>query len=603
MQKISLKQKFGLILLGVILCLFFLEIGMRLWEGTLLFMQEQKNKVSASALKKGEYRILCFGESTTVWGGDNSWPAQLERLLNQKNIGIKFKVINKGRYSIQTPYIISIAGEAINQYHPDMVISMMGINDGDNTVPYEQGDDASQSFISHLKIYKLAKLLWLHSTHKSEELRNDKLKNEKVNQKKTNIENGQDEVACMELGRKRKDQRKFFEAGESFKMALGINPRNDDALIELSRCYIEQGNYTDAMEMINRAREINPKNIWVYIELGNCYRNLGRFLDAEKTYQEALGLDPVNPEAFMYLGLCYKASGQYDKAEEMFKKAIELSTNDAQIQGLSYIFLGNCYRDQLKYDASDKILKQAIEVNPKNWEAYAELILNQRELNGHVDDATADRLLEPGCDNNWAYKQMGWYYLEKGRPQDAQKMFEKALAVDPADSVTYIELGGIYSKLKETKKEGALFKKAEELTRGNDRICGRLAVYYLEHGDPVATKKYFQEAERIRRRYYPLLTRNNYQKLQQSVAEKGLKFVCVQYPMRSLEPLKKLFDSTDGIIFVDNEKAFKAAIKQGRYGDYFEDCFAGDFGHGTPKGNKLLAENIMHEILKQVFNR
>lgn len=601
MQKVSIKQKLGLILFGVFLCLFIFEAGMRLWSNVLLCAQEQKNKVST--LKISEYRILCLGESTTVWGGDNSWPAQLEQILNQKNIGIKFKVINKGRYSIQSPYIISIVDDAIDKYNPDMVISMMGINDGDNTVPYKQENNCHlRSFLSHLKIYKLASSLWLHIIHKCDEFRDYKLKNKKINQEKYNLKSEKNDIAYVQTGNENINQREYSKAEKSFKKALEIDPRNDEALVTLGRCYMKQGRYVEAIEMINKAREINPKNIWVYNELGNCYSGLSRYSDAEKAYKEALELDPKSSQVYANLGFCYKNQGDYKKAEEMFKKAIEVKL-DSWIKDWSYIQLGICYRDQSMYEESDKILKKAIEVNPKNWEAYAELIGNQRELGKDVEEEILKKILEMGCDNVWAYQQVGWYFDERKRYQEAEEAFKKAIEIDPVGSISYIALGEIYGKQKKTKEEKALFEKVEKLSQGDDRLYGRLAVYYLDRKDYVPTEKYFKKANEIRMQFYPSTTRNNYRKLKEVVIKKGLKFVCVQYPMRKLEPLKKLFDSTEGIIFVDNEKTFKAAIKQGHFADYFEDCFAGDFGHGTPKGNKLLANNIMNAILKKVFGK
>jgi lysophospholipase L1-like esterase len=74
--------------------------------------------------------------------------------------------------------------------------------------------------------------------------------------------------------------------------------------------------------------------------------------------------------------------------------------------------------------------------------------------------------------------------------------------------------------------------------------------------------------------------------------------------MRNLEPLKKIFQGNrEGIIFVDNERIFKDALKQGIYWNYFRDTFGGDFGHCTEKGNRLLAENIANVILKEVFGK
>jgi len=51
---------------------------------------------------------------------------------------------------------------------------------------------------------------------------------------------------------------------------------------------------------------------------------------------------------------------------------------------------------------------------------------------------------------------------------------------------------------------------------------------------------------------------------------------------------------------VDNEKMFNEGVKREGYDEYFNDCFAGDFGHCTPKGNRLLAENIAGVILTEV---
>jgi len=72
--------------------------------------------------------------------------------------------------------------------------------------------------------------------------------------------------------------------------------------------------------------------------------------------------------------------------------------------------------------------------------------------------------------------------------------------------------------------------------------------------------------------------------------------------MRSIGSLKNMLALHKGVIFVDNEKVFKEALKQGNYNDYFTDDFGGDFGHATPKGNRILAQNIANVILRECFN-
>ncbi len=52
------------------------------------------------------------------------------------------------------------------------------------------------------------------------------------------------------------------------------------------------------------------------------------------------------------------------------------------------------------------------------------------------------------------------------------------------------------------------------------------------------------------------------------------------------------------IVFVDNEQIFKDAVGRDGFSAYFTDAFAGDFGHCTKKGNRLLAEHVADAIMR-----
>ena len=43
---------------------------------------------------------------------------------------------------------------------------------------------------------------------------------------------------------------------------------------------------------------------------------------------------------------------------------------------------------------------------------------------------------------------------------------------------------------------------------------------------------------------------------------------------------------------------FKSLLKKYVYDDLFIDSFADDFGHATPFGNRVIAENVAQELLK-----
>jgi len=162
------KQKIALIIFGLFLCGVLLEVGLRFGGFILLSQEEYRNRNLFN--KEGTYHIMCLGESTTLIGGWNAYPRQLERILNQRNIGIKFKVINKGVPGTYSTNIVANLESNINKYNPDMIIVMMGINDRDYTVPYADiPSNKTVLFLKSFRIYKLAKLLRLHIIQRLEE--------------------------------------------------------------------------------------------------------------------------------------------------------------------------------------------------------------------------------------------------------------------------------------------------------------------------------------------------------------------------------------------------------------------------------------------------
>jgi hypothetical protein len=121
-------QKIMLILFGLAVFVLIFEIGSRI--GGYIYMRSQESKNALSLEKKKVYRIVCLGESTTAeFGGKISYPRQLELILNEKNLGIKFSVINKGVPAIRMAQIIEKLDSILDEYDPDMVVAMTGINE------------------------------------------------------------------------------------------------------------------------------------------------------------------------------------------------------------------------------------------------------------------------------------------------------------------------------------------------------------------------------------------------------------------------------------------------------------------------------------------
>ena len=91
-----------------------------------------------------------------------------------------------------------------------------------------------------------------------------------------------------------------------------------------------------------------------------------------------------------------------------------------------------------------------------------------------------------------------------------------------------------------------------------------------------------------------------YLKLHHILKGRNIVGVYVQYPLRNLEPLKRMLSSAEdfeNMIFVDNQQSFKEALDPMRYNEFFTDRGDGDLGHCTAKGNHLIASNIARAVL------
>jgi Flp pilus assembly protein TadD len=357
-RKNSLYQKITLILFGVFLTMVILEIGLRIGGFTILSIQEHRNLQSIK--QKGAFRIICLGESTT----QNQYPHYLEEVLNQCNIGIKFNVIDKGLTGATTTAIISQLETNLDKYNPDIVVTMMGINDEWVKMPCEVTYTSKIILaIGSLKVYKLTRLLWLHMATKLKEIGlYVPVNNNQI------VERLQQDIPKDKF-RKTYNKQNLLHQEQTFKKAIELNPNNDSAYVGLGWLYRDQGRFAEEEQLLKKAIELNPNNDSAYVELGQLYGSQEKFTESEQAFKKALELNPKNDSAYLGLGRRYRNQGKLIDAEQAFKKALELNPNNDP----AYTVLGRLYRDQGKFTELERIFKKALEVNPEDDRAIGGL--------------------------------------------------------------------------------------------------------------------------------------------------------------------------------------------------------------------------------------
>jgi len=137
--------------------------------------------------------------------------------------------------------------------------------------------------------------------------------------------------------------------------------------------------------------------------------------------------------------------------------------------------------------------------------------------------------------------------------------------------------------------------------KGGYNHDGFRALRYLSRGNYAKADKYFNLATNFYLYNINPVTRQNYIKLAGICKERNIKLVVMQYPLRSAKPLKHMLKGHSEITFVSNEENFRQALKSHSIEEIFHNQFAGDFGHATDLGNRLIAENLartLAEIIK-----
>ncbi|MBU4333611.1 MAG: tetratricopeptide repeat protein, partial [Candidatus Omnitrophica bacterium] len=354
-----------------------LEISLRF--GGFLFLSLENYKNTASLFKKNTYRIMCLGESTTVWGGKNNYPGQMERILNKNDLGIKFTVINKGVPGTNTEEIVNNLNDNLNKYKPDMVITVMGINDnihtdfvninafeatdvdnkqvavcecanddkdctcmnvlGSNDPSLRNRGIKTFSFLRSLRIYKLFNII--------------------IPKKIVPDDSGENTLSFYNQAEIYRFQGDCDNAESLFQRSVEEDPGHSWTYTYLAWCYEFNGNYTKAVETLKKALELNPRNDAAMGNLGSIYNKTGDCENAIKAWKMAKLYNPTNDWHYVNLGWIYAKNGQCDEAKINFIKAETFSKENDR----HYRTLSQCYKEQGNYDEASKYYAKAIRSN------------------------------------------------------------------------------------------------------------------------------------------------------------------------------------------------------------------------------------------------
>lgn len=152
-------MRIALAIFGIFFAFLIIEGALRV--AGVLYMTHMRQETIPFGT--GVYRVLALGESTTA-GFSDTWPQELEWILNERNTGKQFVVVNAGLPGVDTAYILSQLEANLDRYTPDVVITMMGVNDSVLTVRYDDSQQMklrmAMKNLRILKLYRFLRRVW-----------------------------------------------------------------------------------------------------------------------------------------------------------------------------------------------------------------------------------------------------------------------------------------------------------------------------------------------------------------------------------------------------------------------------------------------------------
>ncbi|MBN2545563.1 MAG: tetratricopeptide repeat protein, partial [Spirochaetes bacterium] len=362
-------------------------------------------------------------------------------------------------------------------------------------------------------------------------------------------------------------------------------PINDNNLMK-SISHYNSGRINDALNQVDIALKKHPDSISTKLYLAEIYFSISDFDRAVKVYDEVLMQKNDDPLIYIKRAKCFEMKGDFRQAEKIYLELIDKWNDDYDLN----IALISLY--MIKFDIYNSLNYPLAQRNKVKKEIVR---LCQKSID-----------LEP--ENLLGYFQMGRFYLKINDQEEALKYLKTAYKLENKKNYRgffdFNEQPARYLALC-YESMGQLDKAIEVLLPLSRQYDNPVILKYLANlhgyrGDIPNAEAMLNKAEVIESKQFISGYRQNYRLITGTILERGCKMIAMEHPLRSIDSLKKILEDIEAVIFVSNEFNFKKALEKESYNSFFIDMYAGDFGHCTERGNMLIVENLMNNILDEV---
>ena len=295
---------------------------------------------------------------------------------------------------------------------------------------------------------------------------------------------------------------KDYENADDIFAAFGREIReNPDLVVNIAQTLIPEHRYQDAVTILSQIRKTLPGNANINFFLGMAYeglekpgkaieyylkvtpdhprykktilsiaflyRDMNRTVEAIRFLEQHHRQSPADIDITSYLASFYQESNRYDIAVTMLERALKETP-----QNTTLLFkLGAVLDTAGQRQESIEIMKTIIRLDTKHASALNYLGYTYAEMGIHLDQALelVQRALKIRPEDGYIMDSMGWVYYKKQAYDKAVFYLEKAVELSNYETVIAAHLADAYLKTGERKKAVAMYKKALENARQDQK--------------------------------------------------------------------------------------------------------------------------------------
>ena len=233
-----------------------------------------------------------------------------------------------------------------------------------------------------------------------------------------------------------------------------------------------------ALQQLQDLAREEPDVPELYYNQGVAYEVMGDVSGARKAYLRSTDVDPTYGYAWLNMGAISEGEGALDRALQNYRAGLRNDPGNSELVSATIGVLRKIGR----YDEAERLARQAIKDDANNIGAYNNLgliYLDQGKLELAQFVYQRAIMAVPGADNSAnIHANLGRVFLARDKPGDARVELDKALGIDPQHVTAMVALSQFHLDNRDWNSTAQLLEQAREVAPENPDIRVNLGIAY-----------------------------------------------------------------------------------------------------------------------------